>query len=299
MAVEGAIRLGAFLGVLALLLAVERWRPWRQDRPSGTRRWPANVGLTVVSAIMLKVLLPLTAVGAAVWAADRAIGLFAWLALPGWVAIPAAFVLLDGLIYWQHRATHAVPPLWRLHRVHHADPELDVTSALRFHPIEIVASMILKIGVVIALGAPPVAVLAFEVALNAGAMFNHAAIALPPALSRALSWVLVTPEMHRIHHSERPNETDSCFGFCLPWWDWWFGTWRAAPEGALVIGVAGWRAAPEQRLHRLLWQPFTRDIPLRAGSAENEEGLQGELPPPAAAPHPVASIQPMLPSGRR
>ena len=138
-------------------------------------------------------------------------------------------MLLDLLIYWQHRVTHAVPLLWRLHRVHHADPELDATSALRFHPVEILLSMALKMAAVVALGAPPLGVLAFEVLLNATAMFNHAAIRLPKRLEAALRLVLVTPDMHRTHHSEVRAETDSCYGFCLPWWDRIFGSYRAAP----------------------------------------------------------------------
>jgi len=284
---EGAIRLGVFLGVLGVLVALERWRPWAQPRPLGWRRWLGNFGLAAIATVALKLLLPVAAIGAAVWAEAQGFGLLHWLALPGWAAIPVAFVLLDLLIYWQHRITHAVPLLWRLHRVHHADPELDVSSALRFHPVEIVGSMLLKMAAVVALGAPPVAVLAFEIALNATAMFNHAAIALPPRLAGALAWVVVTPDMHRIHHSERPAETDSCFGFCLPWWDWLFGTWREAPAGRLVLGLPGWRATPEQSLWRLLGQPLRHKLP------EKKEGGAGgsSLPPaatPAAAPAPAS-----------
>ncbi|MBK1658661.1 sterol desaturase family protein [Paracraurococcus ruber] len=257
---EPAIRLGASLGLLILLLALERLIPWRRDRPLGIRRWPGNVGLAVAGALLLRALMPAAAIGAAFWAEARGIGLLPALGAPGWLAVPLSVILLDLLIYWQHRVTHAVPLLWRLHRVHHADPELDATSALRFHPLEILLSMALKAAAVVALGAPPVAVLAFEVLLNGTALFNHAAIRLPPRLERALRLVLVTPDMHRTHHSEVPAETDSCFGFCLPWWDRLFGSYRAAPAAGagVVIGIANWREAGRQGFFALLAQPFRR-----------------------------------------
>ncbi|MCO6417001.1 sterol desaturase family protein [Siccirubricoccus sp. KC 17139] len=252
---DSLIRLAVFLGVLAALLLAERLRPWRRATPA---RWPGNLGLGVLGALAVRATLPAAAVGAALWAETRGIGLLA--GAPLWLALPVALLALDLLIYAQHRVSHAVPLLWRLHRVHHADPSVDATTALRFHPLEILLSMALKMAAVVALGAPPVAVLAFEVLLNATAMFNHAAIRLPPRLERALRLVLVTPEMHRTHHSEVPAETDSCFGFCLPWWDRLFGSYRAAPAAgeAVVIGLPGWRAEAEQRLDRLLLQPFRR-----------------------------------------
>jgi sterol desaturase/sphingolipid hydroxylase (fatty acid hydroxylase superfamily) len=255
---ELAIRLGVFLGVLLALLALERLIPWRRERPLGLRRWPGNIGLAVAGSLLVRAVVPAAAVGAALWAEGRGLGLLPALGLPGWVAIPLSVVLLDLLIYWQHRVTHAVPALWRLHRVHHADPELDATSALRFHPVEILLSMVLKMAAVVALGAPAIAVLAFEVLLNATAMFNHADISLPPRLERLLRLVLVTPEMHRTHHSEIRAETDSCYGFCLPWWDRVFASYRAAPAAGegVVIGVAGWRDPDQQRLDRLLLQPL-------------------------------------------
>ncbi|MFC7473771.1 sterol desaturase family protein [Dankookia sp. GCM10030260] len=265
---EPAIRLGVFLGVLLTLLALERLLPWGHARTLGLRRWPGNIGLAFVGSLLVRAVAPAAAVGAAVWAEGRGLGLFPALGLPGWVAIPLSVVLLDLLIYWQHRLTHAVPLLWRLHRVHHADPELDATSALRFHPVEILLSMGLKMAVVVALGAPPLGVLAFEVLLNATAMFNHAAIGLPPRLERVLRLGLVTPEMHRTHHSEVQAETDSCYGFCLPWWDRLFGSYRAAPAAgeAVVIGVLGWRVPALQRLDRLLLQPLLAAPPLSAAS---------------------------------
>jgi sterol desaturase/sphingolipid hydroxylase (fatty acid hydroxylase superfamily) len=201
---------------------------------------------------------PAAAVGAAAWAESRGVGLLPAFDAPAWIAVPLAIVLLDLLIYWQHRILHAVPLLWRLHRVHHADPELDATTGLRFHPVEILLSMALKIVAAVALGAPAVAVLIFEVLLNACAMFTHAAIRLPARIEPWVRAVLVTPEMHRTHHSEVQREMDSCYGFCLSWWDHLFGSYRAAPAAGeqVVIGVRGWREAPQQRIDRLLIQPL-------------------------------------------
>ena len=262
---EPLVRLVAFLGVLLAMLALEWALPWRPRKTAGTApggrlgawRWPSNLGLAMLGAGLVRLTVPAAAVGAALWAEAGGHGLLPALGTPGWVAVPVSVMLLDLLIYWQHRVTHHVPVLWRLHRVHHADPELDATTGLRFHPVEILLSMGLKMAAVVALGAPAVAVLAFEVLLNATAMFNHAAIRLPQRLDRALRLVLVTPAMHRTHHSEVPAETDSCFGFCLPWWDSLFHSYRAAPAAgeAVVLGVPGWRAAPQQRLDRLLLQP--------------------------------------------
>jgi sterol desaturase/sphingolipid hydroxylase (fatty acid hydroxylase superfamily) len=175
------------------------------------------------------------------------------------VAVPAGVVLLDLAVYLQHRVFHAVPALWRLHRVHHADLELDATTGLRFHPIEILLSMAIKIAAVAALGAPAAAVLAFEVLLNAGALFSHANLALPRGLDAVLRAVLVTPAMHRVHHSVVRAETDSNFGFCLSWWDRLFGTYRAAPAAGpdrVTIGLEAFRDPAELRLDRLLTQPF-------------------------------------------
>ncbi len=255
---ETAIRLTAFLGVLAILLILERLIPWRPGRLLGARRWPANLAMPVLGTLLVRLVLPMAAVGVAFWAEARGFGLWHWVGAPSWLAVVASVLLLDLLVYAQHVVFHHVPLLWRLHRMHHADPELDATSGLRFHPLEILLSMLLKMAAVAALGAPAVAVLAFEVLLNATAMFNHAAIALPPGLERRLRWLLVTPEMHRIHHSELRAETDSDYGFCLSVWDRVFGTYVASPAAgdAVVIGVPGWREAAQQRIDRMLLQPF-------------------------------------------
>jgi len=255
---EATLRLGAFLGVFALLLAAERLIPWNVPRPLGWRRWLPNLTLVALGGVTVRFLMPLAAVGAAIWAQSQGIGLFNWLDIPFWLALPLTVVLLDLLIYFQHRIFHAVPWLWRLHRVHHADPEMDASTGLRFHPIEIWLSMWVKIAAALALGAPPEGIIAFEIILNAASLFEHAAIHIPPRLDRALGWVIVTPSLHRIHHSEREEETNSHYGFCLSVWDRIFGTWRGTWVGALVLGIRGYRAPTEQRVLPMLTQPFRR-----------------------------------------
>jgi sterol desaturase/sphingolipid hydroxylase (fatty acid hydroxylase superfamily) len=179
--------------------------------------------------------------------------------LPVWASVLVAVMALDLAIYLQHVLFHAVPALWRLHRMHHADQEIDVTTGARFHPIEILLSMGIKLGVVAALGAPAAAVLIFEVLLNATAMFNHSNVRMPTWLDRGLRWVVVTPDMHRVHHSIVARETNSNFGFNLPWWDRLFGTYRGQPAAghdAMIVGIEQFREPAEQRLDRMLTQPF-------------------------------------------
>ena len=204
-------------------------------------------------------LIPLLAVGVAGLAEARGWGLFNNLGLPAVLAVVASVILLDLAIYLQHVMFHAVPALWRLHRMHHADLDFDVTTGARFHPIEILLSMGLKMAVVAALGVPVLAVLIFEVLLNATSMFNHANVRIPPALDRLLRWFVVTPDMHRVHHSIRREETNSNFGFNLPWWDRLLGTYRAQPAAGhtdMTIGIEAFREAREQWLDRMLAQPF-------------------------------------------
>jgi sterol desaturase/sphingolipid hydroxylase (fatty acid hydroxylase superfamily) len=264
MASEATIRLGVFLGMLAAMVLAERIWARGLARPLRWRRWPANLALPVIGSALLRLVAPAGAVGVAVWAEAQGLGLLPVLGAPFWLALPLAVLVLDLSIYWQHRVFHHVPVLWRLHRMHHADPELDATTGLRFHPVEILLSLGIKAAVVTALGAPPVAVLAFEVLLNATSLFNHADIRIPTRAERWLRRLVVTPDMHRTHHSEVQDETDSCFGFCLPWWDHLFASYRAAPAAGLdgaVTGVPGWRIAREQRLDRLLLQPLASAPP--------------------------------------
>lgn len=218
--------------------------------------------MSVIDSLALRLLLPVAAVGAAAFAEQRDWGLFNQFTLP--LAIPVVLTLLalDLLIYWQHRLLHALPWLWRLHRVHHSDLSIDVTTALRFHPLEILLSMLLKMAAVALLGAPPVAVLAFEILLNATAMFNHANLRLPAYSDRFLRQFIVTPDMHRVHHSWHQDETNSNFGFNLPWWDHLFGSYRAQPRDghrAMSIGLKAFRDDKDQGLIALLAQPGRRD----------------------------------------
>jgi sterol desaturase/sphingolipid hydroxylase (fatty acid hydroxylase superfamily) len=205
---------------------------------------------------------PTTAVGLALVAESQGWGLLHATNLPAWVSVLLAVAALDLAIYLQHVLFHAVPVLWRLHRMHHADLEIDVTTGARFHPIEILLSMGIKLGVVAALGAPAVAVFVFEVLLNATSMFNHSNVRMPAWLDRVLRWVVVTPDMHRVHHSIVVRETNSNFGFNLPWWDRLFGTYRDRPTAGhetMIIGIEQFREPAEQRLDRMLTQPFRED----------------------------------------
>jgi sterol desaturase/sphingolipid hydroxylase (fatty acid hydroxylase superfamily) len=256
---EGAIRLAAFAAVFAAVALWEALAP-RRRRSFGRRaRWPHNLGLLLVDVTLVRVLAPGAAIAVAMTAAGSGWGLLNALALPGWAAIAAGIALLDLAIYFQHVMFHAVPALWRLHRVHHADLDFDVTTGARFHPIEILISTAIKCAVIAALGAPVISVFVFEIVLNATAMFNHANASLPQRPERWLRWLVVTPDMHRVHHSVRYEESSSNFGFNLPWWDRLFGTYRARPRlghDAMTIGVDAFRSPQDLRLDRLLVQPL-------------------------------------------
>jgi sterol desaturase/sphingolipid hydroxylase (fatty acid hydroxylase superfamily) len=258
-AVELTIRLAAFAGVF---LAMAMWevlaprRPWAVGR---SPRWPSNLGMAAVDAAALRLLIPTAAVGVALIASDRGFGLFHLIGWPGWLAGILGFVVLDLVIYGQHVVFHKVPWLWRLHRMHHADLDIDVTTGVRFHPVEILLSMLIKIATVALFGIPAAAVVAFEVVLNATSMFNHSNAAMPAWLDRVVRLFVVTPDMHRVHHSAVRAETDSNFGFNVPWWDRLFGTYRAEPAAGhdgITIGLPIFRDRRELRLDRLLTQPF-------------------------------------------
>jgi sterol desaturase/sphingolipid hydroxylase (fatty acid hydroxylase superfamily) len=256
---EPLIRMGAFAGVFALMALWEVLAPRRAQAIGRLTRWPNNLGVVVADTLVLRLLFPTAAVGVALVGESRGWGLLNDPALQGWVEVVATIVLLDLIIYLQHVLFHAVPALWRLHRMHHADLEFDVTTGVRFHPAEIVLSMIIKLGAVAALGAPALGVLLFEVLLNAGSMFEHGNVRLPERLDRALRWVVVTPEMHRVHHSVVPRETNSNFGFNLSWWDRLFGTYRPQPAAGhegMTIGIETFRDPSELRLDRMLSQPL-------------------------------------------
>jgi sterol desaturase/sphingolipid hydroxylase (fatty acid hydroxylase superfamily) len=257
---EGALRLGGFLAVIALLALWQWRRPLRGDG-APARRQAVNLGLVLIDTALLRLAFPLLAIGLALQLQGRGIGLMPMLAWPLWLELTLTVLIFDLAIYWQHRLLHVIPLLWRLHRVHHSDTGFDFSTGVRFHPLEIALSMLLKLGLVLALGAHPLAVLIFELLLSLGALFTHADAALPPALDRRLRWLLVTPSMHRIHHSSWRPETDSNYGFHLSFWDRLFRSYRASPrtpEAEMQIGLEDFRSEPEQSLSALLLQPFRR-----------------------------------------
>ena len=262
---EPTVRLGVFLGIFAIIAAWELAAPRRVLRVSKGLRWTHNLTLTVLNVVLVRAALPVAAIGVAVLAAERGMGLFNLFPVPHLLVIPLSVLALDLAIYLQHLMFHAVPLFWRLHRVHHADLDFDVTTGSRFHPIEIGLSILIRVAVILALGPPAVAVLIFEILLNASSMFNHGNVHIPAAIDRVLRWVVVTPDMHRVHHSVDPRETNSNFGFSLSWWDRLFGTYRAQPRAgheAMTIGIAQFRSPGELRLDRMLLQPFrSEDVP--------------------------------------
>ena len=260
---EIPIRLAALVGVLAVMAAWELLAPRRHQAAERPLRWSSNLGLVVLDAVLVRILVPTTAVGIGLLAEQRGWGLFHSFAVPGWLAILVSVIVLDLAIYLQHVLFHAVPALWRLHRMHHADLAFDVTTGVRFHPIEILLSMLIKLAVVAALGAPALAVLLFEVLLNATSMFSHGNVRLSRRLDGMLRWIVVTPDMHRVHHSVEVPETNSNFGFNLPWWDRMFGTYCAQPTAghdAMTIGIEQFRDRSELRLDRMLLQPFREGV---------------------------------------
>ena len=268
LAMELALRLSCFIGIFALVAVFEALAPRRARNLPRMARWPHNIGVVAVNTVVLRFAFPTAAVGVALVAEDQGWGLLNLIGLPFWLSVVVSIALLDLAIYLQHVMFHAMPALWRLHRMHHADLDFDVTTGARFHPIEILLSMAIKLAVVAALGPPALGVLIFEVLLNATAMFNHGNLRIATGLDRVLRLVVVTPDMHRVHHSILAPETNSNFGFNLPWWDRMFGTYRAQPEAGhdgMTIGIEQFRDPSEQRLDKMLAQPFrgeTGDYPI-------------------------------------
>ena len=271
-----AIRVGAAVAVFAAM-ALWEWLAPRRALMAGRRpRWPGNLGIWAIDSVLVRLLGPATVVGVALAAAEHGWGLFHLLGLPYWAASVLGVIALDLTIYAQHVVFHHVPWLWRLHRMHHADLDIDVTTGARFHPLEIMLSLAIKMAAVAALGVPAEAVVIFEVLLNATSMFNHSNVALPSRLDAIARWLVVTPQMHQVHHSIERMETDSNFGFNLPWWDRLFGTYRAAPragEAGLIIGLPIFRDIAELGITRLLTQPF-RNAPNLVQAAENPDQNQ-------------------------
>lgn len=259
--VEAAVRLASFASVFAAMALWELCAPRRRLVVHRPLRWAANLGLVLVNTVLVRLALPVSAVAAAAFAEQGRWGLLHQFDGPPWVRFLVAIVALDLAMYVQHVLFHAVPVLWRLHLVHHADLDFDATTGVRFHTFEILVSAVFKLAAVAALGPSPLAVLVFEVALNASSIFNHANVRIPLGVDRLVRLVLVTPDMHRVHHSTRPDETNSNFGFQLSWWDRLFGTYRGQPalgHADMTIGLAGLR--DERRVDRLgpaLLLPFT------------------------------------------
>ena len=256
---EVPVRLGFFFGVFAVMAAWEILAPKRALTVSKVVRWANNLGLVFFNSFILRLVFPAAAVGMAAFAAEQGWGLLNYYSIPVTAAILVSVIAMDFIIYLQHVMVHAVPVLWRLHRVHHADLDFDVTTGARFHTLEIILSMLIKFATIVVLGPPVVAVVIFEVLLNATAMFNHGNVSLPGGLDRILRWFVVTPDMHRVHHSVEDDEANSNFGFSLPWWDRLFGTYRAQPRAGhdgMTIGIHVYRTT-----RQVSWLPGMLALP--------------------------------------
>jgi sterol desaturase/sphingolipid hydroxylase (fatty acid hydroxylase superfamily) len=257
---EPLLRLGSFAGVFVAVALWELAAPRRERLLPRARRWPANLVLAALNTLVLRAVVPFAAVGMATFAAHKGMGLFNHFDVPAWTLLPLSIIALDLAVWLQHVMFHAIPALWRLHRVHHADLDIDLTTGARFHPIEMVLSTLIKLAVVALIGAPVAAVVLFEVLLSATALFSHADINISPRVERWLRWVVVTPDMHRVHHSVQEHETNSNFGFNIPCWDRLFGTYLDQPHGGhdgMTIGIHGHRDPHDvARLSGMLMLPF-------------------------------------------
>jgi sterol desaturase/sphingolipid hydroxylase (fatty acid hydroxylase superfamily) len=260
---DGLIRLAVFASVFLAMALIELVWPKRKLIVSKKKRWLTNIGISAAGSVLLRLMamlaVPVAAIAAALYAQSHQIGLLNQVAWPQWVKVVLALLVLDLAIWAQHLASHKIPIFWRLHQVHHADRDIDVTTAVRFHPVEIGLSMLWKIAVVVPLGASPLAVFLFEVILNACAMFNHANIALPAWFDRVLRLIVVTPDMHRVHHSVLRREHDSNYGFNLSVWDRLFRTYTAQPEAGhqgMTIGLTPYQTEAPTRFGWSLWLPF-------------------------------------------
>jgi sterol desaturase/sphingolipid hydroxylase (fatty acid hydroxylase superfamily) len=257
---ELLLRVSTFLSVFAIMALWELFRPRRRLPSPRGQRWRTNLSLTLLNAVLVRLTVGGVAYAAATFAAEQEIGLLHWATLPGWVAVVATLLVLDFAVYLQHVMVHAVPVLWRLHRVHHTDLGFDATTGLRFHPLEIFLSLGLKVAVVLLLGATPWAVVAFEIILNASSVFNHGNVEIPESVDSWVRWTIVTPDMHRIHHSTRESEMNSNFGFSVSWWDRLCGTYRAQPMLGQLEMEIGLRDYPTPlHLGQLLLLPFQGD----------------------------------------
>ena len=256
---EHPLRLSVFASAFIAIAAWELVAPRRVQTQTRRQRWPGNLGILLVDAILLRLVLPGVTVGFSLLAESRGWGLLALSPMPSWLKIVTALLVLDLVVYLQHVLFHAVPVLWRLHRVHHTDLDVDVTTGIRFHPAEVLLSTLIKCTAIAAFGPPVIAVLVSETLLSTTSVFNHGNVRIPIGLDRVLRCIVVTPDMHRVHHSIVRNETNSNFGFNFPWWDRWFGTYRAQPAAGhtnMTIGIEEFREDDDARLGRLLLQPL-------------------------------------------
>jgi sterol desaturase/sphingolipid hydroxylase (fatty acid hydroxylase superfamily) len=259
---EPLFRLAAFLGVFGLLATWEIFAPRRPLTAAKVRRWATNLSVVVLNTVVLRALFATGAVGVAVASAHEGWGVLNHLAWPTWVEALIAVIALDFVLYLQHVMFHAVPTFWRFHMMHHADLDCDVTTGVRFHPVEVILSLVIKLAAVVLLGAPPAAVLSFEILLNATSMFNHSNVRMPVSVDRVLRWLVVPPDMHRIHHSIDPRETNRNFGFNLPWWDRLLGTYVAKPaqgHETMTLGLAQFRDPKGLNFTGILALPFVGD----------------------------------------
>lgn len=257
------IRLGLFLLVFLTLALAELAWPRRQLAVKRSQRWTANIGLSMLNSLATRVLLPIAGVGSALWAQENGWGLFNRLDWSNWAELLLFLLLFDFTIYWQHRLFHAVPLLWRFHRVHHTDEDYDLTTGSRFHPVSILISAVLKIGLVILLGASAMAILTAEVLLNLTSMFNHSNIRLPERVDALVRKLIVTPDMHRVHHSRSHLEHNRNFGFNFSFWDRLFGSYLQAPAQAhesMAIGISGFQGTATHQIAPLLLQPLSNGI---------------------------------------
>jgi sterol desaturase/sphingolipid hydroxylase (fatty acid hydroxylase superfamily) len=258
---EDVIRVGFFLLAFLAIASWETLAPRRHLNFSRSIRWYSNIGISLLNQLLLRLCFPVLLVGLAVVVQQREWGLFNLVEVPEALAIAMCLLLFDLAIYVQHVVFHRVGWLWRLHRVHHSDLDFDVTTAVRFHPVEIMLSMLIKMVLVVLLGAPPAAVLIFEIVLNLTALFNHGNIFIPVKVDRVLRWALVTPDMHRVHHSAEPAETNSNYGFNLPWWDYLFNTYCPQPgkgHEQMTVGLEEFRREDKLLLPGLLLLPFRK-----------------------------------------
>lgn len=268
---ESVIRLFGFFSIFALMALWELVAPLRPLMTPKPQRWFANLTMVILNTLVVRLLFSTTVVGLAVIVSQNGWGVLNLLGWPKWLAGIAAVVALDFILYLQHVTFHAVPFLWRFHMMHHADLDVDVTTGIRFHPVEMVVSMIIKLAAVVLIGAPPHAVITFEVLLNATSMFNHGNVRMPSGLDRILRWMVVTPDMHRVHHSVIREETNSNLGFNLPWWDRLLGTYRSAPakgQTGMTLGLNQFRNPSQLTLPWMLALPFvgeTGSYPLSRG----------------------------------